>query len=106
MKNYIFETIVITCSLFCINCFSQRKYTVKVWNGIAIQKTPSFTSDSIGKLNYNHQFEVEEDLINKRDTIVENGFKIPGNWVTIQTSNIKDYVFDGYTKRDYNNQEL
>lgn len=96
-----FRLIIFVFTLLYTSCFSQRKYVVKAWNGISIRKSPSFTSDKVGLLNYNYKFNVEEKSISKKDTIIENGFTITGNWVFIKTKKIKGYVFDGFSKRDY-----
>jgi len=102
MHSNTCKTILLICILFCVTCFSQRKYTVKAWEGIAIRKSPSFSAEQVGKLTYNYKFEVKEEAVGKKDTFIENDTKIKGNWVLIETLKVKGYVFDGFTKRDYN----
>lgn len=92
--------IIIYFNLFCLISFSQRKYTVKKWEGVAIRKSPSFDAKKIGMLNYNHKIEIDEKFVSKSDSILYKGIKIKGNWIIYNTQT-KGYIFDGFMKRDY-----
>ena len=93
------KTLLVICTtLFCTLCFAQRHYTVKAKNGLIIRENPTVTSERLGKLLYDYQFEVDQKEVNKLDTISD----IVGRWILVKKDTIKGYVFDGFMQRAYN----
>lgn len=84
----------------------QRRYTVKTKKGLLIRESPTIDSKRLGKLPYNYKFNIDETVVNKKDTIIEQGYKIVGNWVPVQTETIQGFVFDGFMKREYDIKHL
>jgi|GEM_PF-3679431 len=93
--------ISIIATLFCNLSFSQRIYTVKAINGLIIRQEPSTKTERVGKLPYNYKFKVEESNIADEFSLTENEIKIKGNWVKVESEFGNGYVFDGFTRRDY-----
>lgn len=102
MNKTIKKLTIICTILFCIKSFSQRKYTVKAKSGLIIREQPTTKSNRLEKLPYNYQFQVDEKSVNRKDTIVENGYKIAGNWVPVENGTTKGFVFDGFMERTHN----
>ncbi|TCI93786.1 SH3 domain-containing protein [Tenacibaculum sp. M341] len=94
--------LIVTILFLSSYCFSQDenfKY-VTAFNGLVIRDQPSINGNKIGKISYRSRINVIQKT-SKKFIFNENGYKIYGEWVQIDNSevtNTPSYVFDGFLK--------
>ncbi|MDH7913514.1 SH3 domain-containing protein [Winogradskyella sp. SYSU M77433] len=84
--GFVFNILVIT---------AQQNAYVAAESGLSLREQPDINGKILSKLSYAQVINVVENT-NKSLVVLDNGEKISGEWVKVETDKYIGYVFNGY----------